>query len=153
MRCLRNSTSATSTSQDILRYQNMLQNCEKSLIPQLTQDLNETKEKILSATTQLKKIYDVKNYKNWCVTDIMFWIGSLENGIFENHTDVLEAAFTKDGITGKDLPNIDKHDLLRHGINVFEHRIMKTNQHHPSQRHQNLILILMILISMILLSF
>eukprot|EP01084_Bolivina_argentea_P161906 281782_1 len=70
-----------------------------------------------------KKAIDVTNFEQWDSDDIINWIFSIENGLFEqNYGVVLRKEITNAELTGTDLIEMNTNDIKGFGINVFKHR-------------------------------
>ena len=54
--------------------------------------------------------------QKWDAREAVDYIIKLDNGKFLKYRDILIDGFTKQEITGSDLPNINKNDLLKFGI-------------------------------------
>ena len=57
------------------------------------------------------------NYKLWKTEDLIKWILTLNNGLFSQYCESL----LNQKITGKDIINFNKNDLLKFGINNISH--------------------------------
>ena len=65
----------------------------------------------------------IENYKEWRLNDILRWIYSLDNGRYKKYCFQLRKKFGESGITGADLPSINRQDLhLSFGVTGFQDR-------------------------------
>ena len=60
--------------------------------------------------------------KEWKSEQISRYVMSLENKRFVKYIDGLMAAFEKQSITGRDLPEIEPNDLYTMGVDNFKDR-------------------------------
>ena len=103
------------------------------------------KQSIREAEMSLNQVLNpsCKDYKDWTLTDVIFWINSLEDGRYSSYCDVLKEEFAND-VRGSDLPMITREDLKGFGINVFRDRVALvdhfqalTNQETDTDTKQN----------------
>ena len=65
---------------------------------------------------------DIKNYLNWNDEDILSWIMSLDNGLFNMYEDILRESLREEAVTGKDLNRVEPLDIKCWGIKDFRHK-------------------------------
>ena len=68
------------------------------------------------------KFIDTRNYLNWNDEDILRWIMSLDDGLFNMYEDILRKSFREEGVTGKDLNRVEPLDIKCWGIMDFRHK-------------------------------
>jgi len=64
-----------------------------------------------------------KDFRKWQAGDLIKWIITLDDGIYNVYTDKLYKAFKDNQITGEDIQQIGKNDLFLFGVTVFKHRV------------------------------
>ena len=62
------------------------------------------------------------DFKSWDAKKVIRYICSLENGRFLKYKSVLEKTMTEQELTGKDMVDITKDDLLSFGVKNFGDR-------------------------------
>ena len=70
-----------------------------------------------------RKAIDPTKFEDWNEDDVMNWIFSLENGLFEeSYGDILSKEIKNAELSGSDLIELNTNDIKGFGINVFKHR-------------------------------
>ena len=70
-----------------------------------------------------RKTIDPTKFEEWNEDDVINWIFSLENGLFEqSYGDILSKEIKNAELSGSDLIELNTNDMKMFGINKFKHK-------------------------------
>ena len=84
--------------------------------------LDEMIDKIQDIQTKINFVMnpDVSNYKEWDITQAIFWISTLENGRYKPYCTVLKKGFESDEISPLLLPQVTRNALRCDPFNIIK---------------------------------